>query len=68
MEIIFTVSEIGQESSLLTMADGQKIKIPSNDLPIGTKQGDQLDFMLKQPETEKQLAKDILNEILNTNH
>lgn len=68
MEIKFKITDISDDFARLATPDGQTIKIPTNSLPIGTNPGDELDFILKRQDNSKQLAKDILNEILDTNN
>ena len=70
MNVKLTIKELGDESSLLKLENGQTVKWPTNYLPKESKVGDIMTFAIndngakKEPE---QLAKDLLNEILNIN-
>lgn len=70
MKIILTVDRAEGGAIILKTKNGDTIHWPKNKLPENTKEGDVLNFEINKDEEgkkEKQnIAKDILNEILDT--
>jgi ribosomal protein S4E len=68
MNIKVIIKEIKEETTVLKFEDGNNISWPTNKLPKEIKVGDALNIAIndngKTAEPE-QLAKDLLNEILN---
>ncbi len=67
MKIKITVEEIKEENAVLQISGQNSINWPTNKLPAKTKKGDILTFFIynkNMVNTDEQLAKDILNEIL----
>jgi hypothetical protein len=69
MNVKLTVREITENEAVLKFEDGQVLSWPLGRLPKNSKPGDVLMFKIYDDGSEKepeQLAKDLLNEILNT--
>ncbi len=70
MNIQITIDRFEGDKAVLQTEDGQSIVWPKDKLPDGAREGMALNFnILSDAETEKdkkKLAKEILNEILNT--
>ena len=70
MNIKLTIDRLEGEKAVLLTEDGQSIIWPKNKLSAGSKEGMIFNFnILNDTETKKnkeELAKEILNEILNT--
>ena len=71
MKIKFTVDRIENDQAVLKTVDNQTIVWPIDKLPTNVAEGMVLNFTLasddNKEQDEKALAKDILNEILDTN-
>ncbi len=70
MNIKLTVKEVVGEFLVLKLENDQTVKWPSSYLPREVKIGDVLTFAINDDGAKKepeQLAKDLLNEILNIN-
>lgn len=69
MHIKITIDRLENDKAVLQTEDGQSIIWPKDKLPAGAREGMALNFnILSDIETEKskrELAKEILNEILN---
>jgi hypothetical protein len=72
MNIKITIDRFEGEKAVLQTEDGQSIVWPKDKLPQDAREGMALNFnILSDAETEKdkrELAKEILNEILNTDN
>lgn len=69
MNIKLIIERIENGQAVLKTEDGQNIIWPANKLPEPINEGAVLNISINNKEqTNKQLAKDILNEILDTNH
>lgn len=69
MNIKLIIERIENGQAVLKTEDGQNIIWPTNKLPESAAEGTILNISINNKEqTNKQLAKDILNEILDTNH
>ena len=70
MNIKLTIDRIEGDEAVLKTEDGQSVVWPKNKLPDGARESMALNFnILSDAETEKdkkELAKEILNEILDT--
>ena len=70
MKILLTIDRFEENKAVLKTEDGDTIIWPKNKLPENIKEGSVLNFIIsRDAETEeekKELAKNILNEILNT--
>ncbi len=70
MNIKITIDRVENDKAVLQTEDGQSIIWPKDKLPEGAREGTALNFnILNDAEAEKdkkKLAKEILNEILNT--
>lgn len=70
MTIELTIDRIENNIAILKTDDSENIKWPTTKLPKNAKEGDVLNFTITDDQTAKSkknnLAKDILNEILNT--
>lgn len=64
MEYVFTIIEWRDDGVILRDEEGVSIKWPENKIPPGLKTGDKVFFYVSPHES--QTAKDILNEVLNT--
>ena len=70
MDVKLTVKEIASDNAVLKLENGHDIKWPISYLPKEIKVGDVLTFLINDQGSKKepeQLAKDLLNEILNIN-
>lgn len=68
MEIKLTVKEINEKEAILKFEDGVVLSWPTTRLPKESKTGEILTFIIRDGGSDKepeQLAKDLLNEILN---
>lgn len=65
-----TIDRFENEKAVLKTEDGETIVWPKNMLPAGAKEGMILAFTVigdeEKEKNKKELAKDILNELLNT--
>jgi hypothetical protein len=72
MNINITIDRFEGDKAVLKTEDGQSVVWPKNKLPENAHESMVLNFnILNDSETEKdkkELAKEILNEILNTEH
>jgi hypothetical protein len=70
MTIRFIIDRFENDDAVLITEDGFKISWPKNRLPAEVAEGHVLEFLigrdLKEEAGRRQLAKDILNEILET--
>lgn len=59
----------GNDAVLKINDNGKEVLWPKSNLPVGINEGDYLNFLISESDSDsskrKQLAKDILNEILN---
>jgi hypothetical protein len=68
MEIKLSVKELNDKEAILKFEDGQIVSWPTTRLPKEIKPGEILTFVIRDGGSDKepeQLAKDLLNEILN---
>jgi hypothetical protein len=61
MKLIFNIDKIEGDGATLNDGNGKKINWPREKLPQGIKENDKITFSIGE---EENLAKDILNEIL----
>jgi hypothetical protein len=70
MEHSLTIDRLENEKAVLKTETGETIIWPKNMLPTGAKEGTILVFAIigdkEEEKRKKELAKDILNELLNT--
>jgi hypothetical protein len=68
MKIIFNINKIEGDQAILADADGLTLPWPKDKLPAGAKAGAEIFFNIgtdPEPAENKDLAKNILNEILS---
>jgi len=70
MNLNLTIDRFENGKAVLKTSDNETIVWPKNKLPENIKEGSVISFSINENESDtkgnKQLAKDILNEILNT--